>query len=191
MSIYVWNSEIKNIYIWTTAVKSVYVWTTKVRPATITVTDVTTTSQNVATFDRWLWKNFNYWIKLTALKTGKIKAFTLLNPSLKVTGTLKIAEWQNVLSLSNEKTYSITSSSYSSAGKYTLSTPYNITAWNNYVIMINAWNQSRSRVLDATMPTSWTAVRYDYWSSTPNGYTIQQFTYIVYDFRSFDIEYMP
>lgn len=33
MSIYIWNSEIKNIYVWTTPVKEVYVWTTKVRPA--------------------------------------------------------------------------------------------------------------------------------------------------------------
>lgn len=33
MSIYVWNSEIKNIYVWTTPVKEVYVWTTKVRPS--------------------------------------------------------------------------------------------------------------------------------------------------------------
>ena len=32
MSIFVWNSEIKNAYIWTTPVKEIFVWTTKVRP---------------------------------------------------------------------------------------------------------------------------------------------------------------
>lgn len=34
MSIFIWNSEIKNAYIWTTPVKEIYVGTTKVRPTT-------------------------------------------------------------------------------------------------------------------------------------------------------------
>ena len=33
MSIFIWNSEIKNAYIWTTPVKEIFVGTTKVRPA--------------------------------------------------------------------------------------------------------------------------------------------------------------
>lgn len=33
MSIFIWNSEIKNAYIWTTPVKEIYVGTTKVRPS--------------------------------------------------------------------------------------------------------------------------------------------------------------
>lgn len=35
MSIFIWNSEIKNAYIWTTPVKEIYVGTTKVRPTII------------------------------------------------------------------------------------------------------------------------------------------------------------
>ena len=56
MSIFIWNSEIKNAYIWTTPVKEIYVGTTKVRPNISFEDNFSWTSLNTT-----YWKSNHYW----------------------------------------------------------------------------------------------------------------------------------
>ena len=60
MSIYVWNSQIKNVYVWTTPVKEVYVWTTKVRPQYKTFTISWTEQSNMSSW--WTYSDDATWL---------------------------------------------------------------------------------------------------------------------------------
>ena len=60
MSIYVWNTEIKDIYVWASKAKEVYVWTTKVRPTYRTFTISWTEKSNMSSW--WTYSDDAVWL---------------------------------------------------------------------------------------------------------------------------------
>jgi hypothetical protein len=104
----------------------------------------------------------------------------MLYDSRATSWTLKIAQW-NYASASGT-TYSI-----NDQWEYTLSTPYQITAWNSYVVSIKLSSWSAWWTVDgATFPITWTAVRYDYWTIS---YGSTQYTSKFWFLKYLEIEY--
>lgn len=114
MSIYIWNSEIKNVYIWTTPVKEVYVWTTKVRPTftprtfTITWTEWSNMSSGWTYSDdaAWLtaWSgDFDdfFWYSAVLLNTSGVETAEMKQSWWVFTGAMttlgNITSWDNVM----------------------------------------------------------------------------------------------
>lgn len=127
--------------------------------------------------------NYYYGVKFTALKSWSIKKVSFMYPNAH-TWTLKIAAWN--YATASGTTYTLTTSNTPS-WVYTLDTPFQITAGNNYSVSIassNWWYESSW----VTYPVTWTAVKYDYGTSSINN---NQLTSMYYAIKSLTIDYVP
>ena len=143
----------------------------------LTVNDYTTTA---AYTNRFSYSSAFYWIKFTALKSWSIKEVWLFSAQR---WTLKIAQGSYASAAGTEYNYS------SNTQICTLSTPYQIVAWNSYVVSYRASaGYFYANVTSGLMPKTCTAVRYDYWTISTTNNTYPNNAYCV---QYLKIEYTP
>lgn len=124
---------------------------------TLTTTDYSYTSYTGNLIDCY-WR---YFIKITALKSWKIKTIWFVNWYAK-TWTLWIREW------SDPKPWWTTYSVSNAYDTYSLWTPYQITSWNTYTLAFEPsvwwgkWTKEMARLSSSDyLPQTRTAVRFD------------------------------
>lgn len=124
---------------------------------------------------------YYYWVKFTALKSGKIKAVWFYWNAY---WTLRIAQWAYASVSWTE--YSISPAT----NYYTLSTPFDIVAWQNYVVSLKSssgWNMYfYYKSGNNYYPINRTAVQYNYstFSNTSTTYSDRAYNikYLVIDY---------